>query len=39
MNNGIQKNDVDFHSGRQEYDYEIGAASGKILEKDTEPID
>lgn len=36
---GIQKYDIDFHAGQQEYDYEIDAGFGKILEKDVEPID
>lgn len=36
---GIQKYDIDFNSGKHEYDYEIDATSGKILEKDEEPID
>lgn len=36
---GIQKYEIDFHAGEQEYDYEINAASGEILEKDVEPID
>lgn len=35
----IQKYEIDFHAGEQEYDYEINAASGEILEKDVKPID
>lgn len=36
---GIRKYDIEFHSGQQEYDYEIDAQSGKIIEKDVEAID
>lgn len=35
---GIQVYEVDFYSGEREYDYEIDAISGRILEKDEEPI-
>lgn len=36
---GIQKYEVDFYSNSREYDYDIDAISGKILEKEEEPID
>lgn len=36
---GIQVYEVDFYSNEREYDYEIDAKSGKILEIDEEPID
>lgn len=33
---GIEIYDIEFYSGNKEYDYEIDARSGKILEKDME---
>lgn len=36
---GIKQYEIDFDAGGYEYDYEIDAVSGQILEKDKEPID
>lgn len=34
LDNGVEKYDIEFYSGNTEYNYEINAANGKIMEYD-----